>query len=223
MHYSLKHLLVLFTCFLSLSFYLCGQQNHFKNIIFDLGGVLLKGGHVDSKKTDDNSTNLHCIKVCGSKSWKNWHRGKITKEALVKHLTKWFDKQDVELVVSEALSPERSWIEETTSLIKQLKHAGYKIFLLSNLSREAYELYIPHNEIFSYFDGMVFSFKIGSIKPEPSIYKYLLKRYKINPHESVFIDDKKINVDAAQACGITGIVYSQGTLEESLKKLNIAV
>ena len=209
-------------CFLVLG--LAAQTGNYKNIVFDLGGVILNGGHDYSvQKGEEASSDLRCIKVCGSTTWKNWHRGRLTKEALIKRLAQSFDQKAVEQLVAEAISPDRTWINESIDIIKRLKKSGYRVYLLSNLSREAHDVYLKLNDIFSQFDDMMFSFEVGYVKPDPKIYRLLLKTYGLTASETLFIDDKKVNIDAAQRVGINGIVYTTGLLEKDLLNHGILI
>jgi putative hydrolase of the HAD superfamily len=97
----------------------------------------------------------------------------------------------------------------------------YKLYILSNFSKDSYATYIPKRDLFKEFDGMLFSFQVGYIKPENEIYELLLKRYALVPQECVFIDDMKENVTAAQELGLKGIVYKKDSLEPELEKLGI--
>ena len=57
------------------------------------------------------------------------------------------------------------------------------------------------------FDYMIASCDVKLIKPDPAIYTLTLARIGCLAEESVFIDDREINVKAAEKLGITGIVY----------------
>ena len=60
------------------------------------------------------------------------------------------------------------------------------------------------------------------LKPEKEIYEEILNKYSLKPEETVFIDDMKVNIDAAEKLGIKGIHLPDYTklkekLEEFLK------
>jgi len=57
------------------------------------------------------------------------------------------------------------------------------------------------------FDHMIASCDVKLLKPDPAIYTLTLARIGCLAEESVFIDDREINVKAAQKLGINGIVY----------------
>ena len=67
-------------------------------------------------------------------------------------------------------------------------------------------------------DGVVFSYKIKKMKPDPEIYEYLCDEYWLEPEESVFIDDRPVNIKGAETCGIHGIVFR--SYEQAKKELD---
>ena len=57
-------------------------------------------------------------------------------------------------------------------------------------------------ELFSHFDGLVFSGPLGIVKPSAEIFNYVLDRFGLHASESIFIDDSAINIAGAKAVGI---------------------
>jgi len=55
---------------------------------------------------------------------------------------------------------------------------------------------------------LVWSYQLGIAKPDPAIYRYALEKLGTQPAETLFVDDKAENVDAAVALGMEGIVFS---------------
>jgi len=58
------------------------------------------------------------------------------------------------------------------------------------------------------FDVLVWSYQLGIVKPDPAIYRHTLSELGTRPDETLFIDDKRPNVEAAWALGIQAIEYS---------------
>ena len=54
---------------------------------------------------------------------------------------------------------------------------------------------------------MVISYQISELKPDREIYEYLLNTYGLLAEESVFIDDRQVNIDGARNCNIAGILF----------------
>jgi len=58
---------------------------------------------------------------------------------------------------------------------------------------------------------MVFDGEEGIAKPDARIYQRTLMRLGVQPEETVFVDDKESNVDAAQRLGIHAIHFTNTT------------
>jgi HAD superfamily hydrolase (TIGR01509 family) len=57
------------------------------------------------------------------------------------------------------------------------------------------------------------------VKPDAEIYKILVDRYDLNPEETLFIDDRKSNIEAAQNAGICGYHFNAHNPESSCDEL----
>lgn len=97
------------------------------------------------------------------------------------------------------------------------KEQGYRLFVLSNASSSFYQ-YFQRFAPLDYFDGIVVSCDIHMIKPDVRIYQYLLDKYQLTPEESFFIDDMPENVAGAQKAGIRGAIF-HGDFEKIRKSL----
>jgi len=97
-------------------------------------------------------------------------------------------------------------VKPTEQLVRDLKAAGYKLFVLSNMSREFID-FLRRFPVYGLFDGEVVSCEEGTVKPEPRIYEILLERYGLDPAETLFIDDRAANIAAAEGLGIAGYLF----------------
>ena len=182
-------------------------------VIFDMGSVIIE-------KVDKLSLEKSHKYALKSVAWRDWQRGRLTEAEFVERTARAFNRTDATQVAAWSKS-RRKLIDETVLAIHELKNAGYKIYLLSNTNRETYALLRQNKQlmdVFCCFDGIVLSFKEGRIKPEQEIYQTLLQRYHLDPHQCLFVDDKKTNVDAAQKLGIDSIVFTKKTFTDELKK-----
>lgn len=114
----------------------------------------------------------------------------------------------------------------TVDLLKILKSNGYKIYYLSNWDKAGHEQCV-RNGLFDFidiFDGGIFSYQVGLVKPDKRIYELLLKRYSIDPSKAIFFDDRGENIASAKELGIHGIVFTPDIgydlLESQKKKSN---
>jgi HAD superfamily hydrolase (TIGR01509 family) len=58
------------------------------------------------------------------------------------------------------------------------------------------------------FDVLVWSYQLRMAKPDPAIYHYVLNKLGTQPAETLFLDDRPVNVEAALALGIQAILFS---------------
>ena len=89
---------------------------------------------------------------------------------------------------------------------------GYRIYILSTTCEIFYHIekagLLP---IYSLVSGYILSSEVGVVKPEAEIYQKLLKKYNLNPVESVFIDDIQANLDTAAELGFETILSTSET------------
>ena len=103
-------------------------------------------------------------------------------------------------------------------LIKLLKEKNYNVYILSNLNKEAHEIYEKAG-LFNLVDGAVLSYIEHHIKPHETIYKILFNRYNIVPEESIFIDDRLENCETAKSLGMDYINVVKNDYDDLLKKI----
>lgn len=197
-----------------------------KNIVFDLGNVLLSfkpDEYLEKSFSNREIRRKFKENIFQSSEWVELDRGSITqKEAVISICSRCPELEgEVKKIfadLAEILMP----IKESIELLKRLKEKGcYKLFVLSNFHIEAFNVVCKY-EFFNYFDGIVISAKINYIKPEPDIYSFLLEEYDIRGKETLFIDDMKENLDCAENFEIKTILCKNpAQLEQELKDLDI--
>jgi putative hydrolase of the HAD superfamily len=105
----------------------------------------------------------------------------------------------------------RLWTVENPVMVawqRKLKQRGLLTAILSNISDNVLESVEREFDWIHRFDVLVWSYQLGIIKPNPAIYRYTLGKLGTQPEETLFIDDKRPNVEAARALGIQAIEYS---------------
>ena len=197
-----------------------------KNIIFDLGNVLLnfKPKEFLLRFTHDKEYIHQFIsKVTRSKTWLELDRGTNSLEnARTIFLSKYPDEKDfIELFFDQwmdMLTP----IEENVKILEEVKELGYRTYILSNYIIEAFSYIGSKYSFLSLFDGQIISGVEKVIKPEKAIYELLLSRYNLAPEESLFIDDVLFFLKPAKKLGMKTIWNRPETdLREELKKRDI--
>jgi putative hydrolase of the HAD superfamily len=199
-----------------------------KNIIFDLGNVLLnfKPEILVNQITNDVKRTIEFIqKIIRNKIWVDLDKGLLTLDEAYKiYLAQFPEEQDI-------LKPFfANWIDyltpiyENVNILKILKQKDFKIYILSNAMVEAYNVVRKRYDFFSLVDGEIISGieKVG--KPEPSIYKLLIKRYNLVPEESLFLDDVLANLRPAKKLGINTIwINPQTDIRAELRDFDIII
>ena len=108
-------------------------------------------------------------------------------------------------------------VEGMAQLVRDLKTAGYGIYLLSNASYRQHEYWprVPGSEC---FDGTLISADVRLVKPGREIYDLLCSKFSLRPEECAFIDDSAANIEGAEVAGMHGIVF-HGEADEAREKL----
>ena len=184
----------------------------YKNIIFDFGGVVVQFNpkdflmdHFMNKRAEEIVYEL----TFGSQEWQELDRGIITREegnaAMLENAARVNRVFEVQTVIDEWPAILRTK-ESTVHTMQKLKAAGYRLYYLTNIPADIMDE-LRQREWFSLFDGGVASCDVHLCKPEPAIYTTLMQTCNLAYDESIFIDDNKVNAQAAYNLGITGILY----------------
>ena len=184
----------------------------YKNIIFDFGGVV-----VDFNPRNflmDRFMNKHAEEIVydltfGSQEWLDLDRGTVTRavanRAMLENAAHVNREFEVKTVIEEWITMLRTK-KSTVRVMKELKAAGYRLYYLTNMATDIMDE-LRQREWFALFDGGVASCDVHLCKPEPEIYTTLMQQCNLAYDESIFVDDNKINAQAAYNLGITGILY----------------
>lgn len=199
-----------------------------KNIIFDLGNVLIKYSPESflEKNVKKERQEKFIATVFKSKEWLELDRGTLSYEDAIEKFAEIIpeDRENLEKLFKNNIMDCLAPIEENIEILKNLKKKGYNLFVLSNFHRPAFEQVQKEWEFFDEFDGGVISCYCHLLKPNQRIYELLLARYGLIPEETLFIDDTKINVEKAEKIGMGGIYLDlPEMLEKLLKKKGIEV
>jgi putative hydrolase of the HAD superfamily len=90
----------------------------------------------------------------------------------------------------------------------QLKERGLLTAILSNMGDSVLDNMKREFDWLDRFDVLVWSYQLGMVKPDPAIYLHLLSELGTRPEETLFLDDKLANVEAARALGMQSLVFS---------------
>lgn len=104
----------------------------------------------------------------------------------------------------------RYWTTENPRMVAwqaALKKAGVKTAILSNMGDNVLESLLKKFAWVRNFDHCTWSFQLGMAKPDPRIYEYTLEKLGAKADETLFIDDRLVNIDAAEALGMKAVLF----------------
>jgi 2-haloacid dehalogenase len=114
--------------------------------------------------------------------------------------------------------------DEAVGVLREVKAAGLRCLALSNMEPMTFATRRTRFAFMDWFDGFVISGIEGVAKPDPRIFQILLRRYRLEPAATVFIDDSPGNVEAARGLGMIAVRYtSAGQLRSELRSPGLAV
>ena len=201
-----------------------------KNIIFDLGGVLVDWNpeyvYLDVFKGDRKKMKWFFDEVCTFDWNENQDAGYPLAQATEDRI-KLFPQYEEWIRVFYGRWEEMLGgpIEGTVKLLKALvANPDYRVLALTNWSAETFPVALKKFEFLHWFEGIVVSGTEKTRKPFADIYQITLDRYALNASDSLFIDDNLRNIEAAQALGIQTIHFKNpDQLQKALQLLQIAI
>lgn len=189
-----------------------------KNVVFDLGRVVF--AQDPAKSTAEFKQFFSYVSLTPMPQfWIDYDMGVLSFDQVAEELAAYrgVEPEFAREMISLAIGKQET-IAPTAKLIAELKDKGYKLYVLSNMSREFIN-FLRQQEVYKNFDGDVISCEVGVVKPMPEIYDLLLDHFALDPSETIFIDDRKENIEAAVQKGIGTFHFDRNDYEESCKRL----
>ena len=183
-----------------------------KDIIFDLGGVLV----------DWNPRYLY-KKIFSTDTEMEWFLANVC-------TSQWNTQQDAGRPFAQGLElleqkfPEYTFainfywtrweemlggvIQGTVDILEELKSQHRHLYALTNWSEETFSLVQEKYEFLKWFEGIVVSGREKLVKPDPRIFTRLLERYNLRAPNCIFIDDNQANISKAADLGFETILFT---------------
>lgn len=184
------------------------MPSKFKVLVFDLGGVLLEW--------DRHSVNAlapgQFLTIMNSTTWHSLDRGNVTLKEACK------DFGDIlgadPSVVETALDQAQLSLRPKTPLVQTIRdikasNPDIKLYVMSNISREHFEMVQSVDLPWSIFDKVFASGVEGMRKPDLCFFQHVIKETGVNPSEIIMIDDTVENVCAARSQGMHAILVDK--------------
>lgn len=192
-----------------------------KNIVFDMGGVLID--FIWEKVYRERGLSGDVLEKVAkatvySEQWVECDRDVLTHDEICELFIK--NDPTVEKEIRIAFHHMGEMIKKfsySDEWVKSFKDKGYKIFILSNFSREAYYECGDNLSFTKYADGQIISCDHKLVKPDREIYEKLLSEYNLKADECVFMDDVLKNVEGAKRAGLHAFVFEN--VEDAKVKL----
>lgn len=179
-----------------------------KAVIFDYGGVIKKSHSCQNEIFLAFELKREEAIRFPKFLMDDFRKGKITEESFFEKLSLFFKKpipQNSHNLWRNCYKKTFFIFPEMLEFIEKLKRKGIKTAILSNTIMPHLEIIKKHTE-FKGFDVIIFSCEVGLAKPDPEIYRLIVKKLNVNPTECVFIDDLKKNLIPAKKIGMQTIL-----------------
>jgi HAD superfamily hydrolase (TIGR01509 family) len=197
-------------------------MNGIKNIIFDLGGVII---NLDNRRTEDAFTALGVKNFrsyfghgFAASFFSDYEVGKITDQEFI---------HSIRQLASLSHVPDQGIIEswnallldfpaERIQLLQELRKS-YRLFLFSNTNalhlaalRQIWTNSFSDGSLDDIFEKTYYSHLMGMRKPDPESFGFILKENKLIGQETLFVDDAIVNIEGAEQAGLKGLFLRPG-------------
>ncbi len=183
-----------------------------KSIIFDLGGVIIDLDVSATLKELAGLIGSSPKELTGfyeSEDFLAYEKGLSTDQQFRKNIRKLSSNQLTDEHIDEAWNAMLIDLpSKRMDLVTQLSKK-YRLFVLSNTNGihvKKFNQFLRANtgkeDLSHFFDVVYFSHEIKMRKPDAEIYQFVLKENDLNPEETLFLDDNKMNLEAAEKLGI---------------------
>ncbi|KAI0675418.1 HAD-like protein [Trametes maxima] len=200
---------------------MASPHRRYSTLILDLGDVLFSW----SSKTETPIPPRQLKAILSSLTWFEYERGRISQAECYERVSAEFNVDAA--VVAEAFQQARDSLrpnEEFLGLIRELRRqcqGQLTVLALSNISLPDYEYIMSlSSDWTSVFDRVFPSALLGERKPHLGAFRKVVSEMNLEPHTTVFVDDKLDNVVSARSLGMHGIVFdSQETVFRTLRNI----
>ena len=184
-----------------------------KNIIFDLGGVLIDWNpdkvYLDVFKNDLEKMAHFYDTICTQEWNENQDAGYPMDKATEERIALFPEyEEEIRMFYGRWDDMLGDQIQGTVDILKQLTDdPNFKVVALTNWSHETFPKAIAKFEFLQWFEGILVSGEEKTRKPFAEIYELTLSRFNLKAEESIFIDDNLRNIEAACDLGIHSIQF----------------
>ena len=170
--------------------------------LFDLGGVFFDWDPDFFYKKiikKDDERNMFLSKICNNEWNIKQDKGRLIIDAENELIAK-FPKYsyEIKLYYKNHRKMFKKIFSQSVKVLEFLKSKNIECYVLSNWSWETFQNMEKEYPFLNLFDGLIISGKEQMIKPDKEIYLLAINRFNLDPEQTVFIDDKIENIEAAK-------------------------
>lgn len=176
-----------------------------ESIIFDFGDVFID----KNSEARDNA-----LAALGLKEWneelekleKKFETGKVKEDGFLKGIQTYIPNASLEDIKAAWNKGIEEFPLYRLEFLQKLSQ-NYRLFLLSNtdpIHMEKFEHDAGasfYSDFYQCFEAIYFSHEIGARKPDEKAFYFLINKHDLQPKRTLFVDDKEINIQVAEAMG----------------------
>lgn len=179
-----------------------------KNLLFDFGDVWI---NLDKARLQAGMTQYGLSSADGELNIlsKQYETGKISTKNFLNAVSKFLDEPDQDKIKGYWNALIGDFPEQRLAFLKELKEASeYRLFLISNTNElhieRVKEVMGSHNfgSFRSCFEGFYLSHELGLRKPDPAVFRFILKEHGLKASETLFVDDTLEHITSALNLGL---------------------
>jgi len=194
--------------------------------LFDLGGVFFDWdpNHFFKDIFDTAEERKYFLTEICSDEWNvKQDAGRTIEEAENELIAKFpHYKKEIQMYYKNHRKMIRGTYDLSIKVLENLKKLNYECYVLSNWSAETFEGMIDDYPFLKLFEGLLISGEEKLMKPDAAIYELAIKRFNLIPKETVFIDDKIENINAARVLDLNIIhLVNPTNIESEINKFLI--
>jgi putative hydrolase of the HAD superfamily len=181
------------------------------NIIFDLGGVVLRWDPDDILRQfySDEASRAHAKReIFQHTDWLDMDRGTLLEpDAILRFHQRTGRSRDEICALMQAVKDSLQPVPETVSLLEELVGREVPLYCLSNMPATTADYLRQRHSFWKLFRGVVISGEIQLLKPEREIFEHISERFDLIPERTVFVDDHGPNIAGAKSLGFKTVHF----------------
>lgn len=204
-----------------------GRVDPISTVVFDLGGVLIDWDprYLFRELLDSDEEVETFLLEVGFEAWNHEvDAGRTTWAEATEALAAAFPHRRalVEAYPARFAETMPVAVEGSVELLDELHREGVRLLALTNWSAETFPLAQERFDFLRVFEAIIVSGHERLAKPDPEIFALLLRRHSLDPSSTLFVDDRAVNVEAAERAGLVGLQFLDApTLRADLESLGL--